>query len=255
MAEQPDPVPYPKRWKDALLRGETAPIPVVRAPTRAVYPRRGPSSDDHVADIAHASQIALRIGTLLLAGGAPTEDVEAAMFAVGTALGLPSFEVDITYNSIIISIAPDAGQPGLSDMRVVRGRSTHYARVAAAHQLVLDLSDGLVPPSALDARIAQVEKLRKPFQQWISVPASGALSAAITVGLGGNARTALAAFLTASCSGFLGERMARRGWPTFFANVSLALFATLVAVLLTATTLKSRPRWWWLAGSLPCSPG
>jgi len=235
MAEQPDPLPYPQRWKEALWRGETAPIPVVRAPTRAVYPRRGPSSDDHVADIAHASQIALRIGTLLLAGGAPTEDVEAAIFAVGTALGLPSFEVDITYNSIIISIAPDSGQPGLSDMRVVRGRSTHYARVAAAHQLVLDLSDGLVPLSDLEARITEVEHLRKPFRHWITIPAAGALSAAITVGLGGDALTAAVAFATAALSGLLGERMARRGWPTFFTNLTLALLATLVAVALTAS--------------------
>ena len=83
--------PTPSRWRTALWRGETAPIPVVRTPTRAVYPRRGPSEDAELAAVDHGVSLALRVGTLLLAGGAPTEDVEAAIFAVGTAVGLGTF--------------------------------------------------------------------------------------------------------------------------------------------------------------------
>ena len=174
----------PPRWRTALWRGETAPIPIVRAPTRAVYPRRGPGDDAELAAVDQGASLALRFGTLLLAGGAPTEEVEAAIFAVGTAVGLGVFEVDITYGSIIISIAPHGDRPGFTDMRVVRGRSTHFARVAAAHQLLLELSEGRVRPEDVDARLTEIEQLRRPYPRWFVIVAFGALSAAITVQLG-----------------------------------------------------------------------
>jgi uncharacterized membrane protein YjjP (DUF1212 family) len=226
--------PTPSRWRTALWRGETAPIPVVRTPTRAVYPRRGPSEDAELAAVDHGVSLALRVGTLLLAGGAPTEDVEAAIFAVGTAVGLGTFEVDITYGSIVISVAPGNDRPGLTDMRVVRGRSTHYARVAAAHQLVLDLAEGRIPPSDVERRLSDIEHLRRPYPRWFVVIAFGALSAAITVMLGGNALTAAVAFAAASTTGFIGNRLAHRKVATFFINLVLALSSVMIAVGVTA---------------------
>jgi len=255
VTDDSDSPPDPKRWRSALWRGETAPIPVVRTPSRAVYPRRGPAGEEQFAGIEHAEQVALRIGTLLLAGGAPTEDVEAAVFAVGTALGLRNFEVDITYNSILLSVAPGPAHAGLSDMRVVRSRSTHYARVAAAHQLVLDLADGVVDRDRIEGRLGEVERLRRPFQRWLIVPASGALSAAITVGLGGDAMTAVIAFATASVTGFAGEHMTRRRVPAFFVNVVLALFATMVAVGLTETDVKVKSSLVIVGGIISLLPG
>lgn len=234
--------PTPPRWRTALWRGETAPIPVVRTPTRAVYPRRGPGDDAKLAAVDQGASLALRVGTLLLACGAPTEEVEAAIFAVGTAVGLGVFEVDITYGSIIISIAPTNDRPGLTDMRVVRGRSMHFARVAAAHQLVLDLSEGRLQPDAVDARLSTIEHLRRPYPRWFVIVAFGVLAAAITVQLGAlstDASTPLrakdfitptVAFLAAMATGLVGSRMARRRVPTFFVNLTLALGVAMIAV-------------------------
>jgi uncharacterized membrane protein YjjP (DUF1212 family) len=187
-----------------------------------------------VADVDQGASLALRVGTLLLAGGAPTEDVEAAIFAVGTAVGLGVFEVDITYKSIVISVAPDSGRPALTDMRVVRGRSTHFARVAAAHQLVLDLAEGRIEPREVESRLSVIEHLRRPYPRWFVVVAFGLLSASITVQLGGSIFTALIAFGAAVLTGVLGNRMARMHVPTFFVNLVLALGASLVAVVVTA---------------------
>ncbi|MFL6288631.1 MAG: threonine/serine exporter ThrE family protein [Actinomycetes bacterium] len=226
--------PTPPRWRTALWRGETAPIPVVRTPTRAVYPRRRPGEHAELAEVDQGASLALRVGTLLLAGGAPTEDVEAAIFAVGTAVGLGVFEVDITYSSIIISVSPDGGRPALTDMRVVRGRSTHFARVAAAHQLVLDLAEGRIAPTEVEHRLSQIEHLRRPYPRWFVIAAFGALSASITVQLGGSFYTALVAFTAASLSGILGNRMTRMRVPTFFVNLVLAFGSALVAVVVTA---------------------
>lgn len=226
--------PTPPRWRTALWRGETAPIPVVRAPTRAVYPRRHPGQDAELAAVDQGASLALRVGTLLLAGGAPTEDVEAAIFAVGTAVGLGVFEVDITYKSIIISVAPDGDRPSLTDMRVVRGRSMHFARVAAAHQLVLDLAEGHIAPTDVDRRLLEIEHLRRPYPRWFVIVAFGALSAAITVQLGGGVVTAVVAFATAALTGLLGNRMFRKRVPVFFVNLVLGFGSGLVAVIITA---------------------
>lgn len=224
----------PPRWRTGLWRGETAPIPVVRAPTRAVYPQRLPNDDAELAAVDHGASLALRVGTLLLAGGAPTEDVEAAIFAVGSAVGLGTFEVDITFKSIIISVAPNGDRPGITDMRVVRGRSTHYARIAAAHQLVLDLSEGHLLPEDVDARLSRIEHLRRPYPRWFVVVSFGTLSAGITVQFGGNALTAGLAFLAAAATGLVGSQMARRKVPTFFVNFALAFSSVMIAVGVTA---------------------
>ncbi|HVQ86774.1 MAG TPA: threonine/serine exporter family protein [Actinomycetes bacterium] len=226
--------PTPPRWRSALWRGETAPMPIVRTPTRPVYPRRSPREDEKLAAVDEAAQLSLRVGTLLLAGGAPTEDVEAAIFAVGSALGLQTFEVDITYNSIIISIPPQSDRPGITDMRVVRGRSTHYARVAEAHKLVLDIAEGRAEAEDVEPRLREIETLRRPYPRWFVIFAFGVLSAAITVQLDGDALTAAVAFVTASIAGFVGNRMAYRRVSSFFINLVLALFSTLVAVAITA---------------------
>jgi uncharacterized membrane protein YjjP (DUF1212 family) len=240
--------PTPPRWRTALWRGETAPIPVVRTPTRAVYPRRRPGEDTELAAVDHGVTLTLRVGTLLLSGGAPTEDVEAAMFAVGTAVGLDNFEVDITYGSIIISVPPTGERPGITDARVVRGRSTHYAKVAAAHRLVLDLSEGRLAPQDVESRLDAIEHLRRPYPRWFVVMAFGALSAAITVQLGGNARTAVLAFLTASATGFVGNRMAQRKVPVFFINMTVA-FAS-VAIVVGITALEPDDGTWRIRTSL-----
>jgi len=190
-----------------------------------------------VAGVDHGASLALRVGTLLLAGGAPTEDVEAAIFAVGTAVGLGVFEVDITYKSIVISVAPDGDRPALTDMRVVRGRSMHFARVAAAHRLVIDLAEGRLAPADVDRRLSDIEHLRRPYPRWFVIIAFGALSAAITVQLGGSAATAVVAFVAAGVSGFIGNRMTRLRVPTFFVNMVVAFGSALVAV--GATSLDS----------------
>ncbi len=226
--------PTPRRWRTALWRGETAPIPVVRTPTRAVYTRRSPGEDTELAAVDHGVTLTLRVGALLLAGGAPTEDIEAAMFAVGTAVGLGTFEVDITYGSIIISVATSDEHPGVTDARVVRGRSTHYARVAAAHRLVLDLSEGRLPPQDVEARLEAIEHLRRPYPRWFVVSAFGALSAGITVQLGGNALTALLAFGTAALTGLVGNRLAHRKVPVFFVNMTVAFASVAIVVGITA---------------------
>lgn len=228
-----EPTP-PPRWRTALWRGETAPIPVVRTPTRAVYPRRRPGEDTEIAAVDHGVALTLRVGTLLLAGGAPTEDIEAAMFAVGTAVGLEMFEVDITYGSIIISVTPTGEHPGVTDARVVRGRSTHYARVAAAHRLVLDLSEGRLAPHDVEVRLDAIEHLRRPYPRWFVVLAFGALSAGITVQLGGNALTALLAFATAAATGLVGNRLAHRKVPVFFVNMTVAFASVAIVVGITA---------------------
>ena len=115
-------------------------------------------------------------------------------------------------------------------MRVVRGRSTHYARVAAAHQLVLDLAEGRVAPTDVERRLSDIEHLRRPYPRWFVVIAFGALSAAITVMLGGNALTAAVAFAAASTTGFIGNRLAHRKVAAFFINLVLALSSVMIAV-------------------------
>ncbi|MEO8328557.1 MAG: threonine/serine exporter family protein, partial [Candidatus Nanopelagicales bacterium] len=104
---------------------------------------------------------------------------------------------------------------------------------AEAHKLVLDLAEGRATADDVEPRLRVIETLRRPYPRWFVIFAFGVLSAAITVQLEGDARTAAVAFVTASIAGFIGNRMAYRRVSSFFVNMVLALFSTSVAVALS----------------------
>jgi uncharacterized membrane protein YjjP (DUF1212 family) len=215
---------------------ETSPMTLVgtMAPTRMRYKRRRQfriGEDSHLQD---AVDMALRLGAVFLAGGARTDDVEAAVFAAGTALGLERFDVDVTYSAITLSVPPRGRRPGLTTLRVVRSRATHHTRLAAAHDLVVDLTAGRLTRETLGQRLAAVERLPRPYPRWFVTVAWGVLAASLVVRLGGNALTALVAFVSAAVVDRIGRLLVRRATPRFFLNATGALIATSVAVALTA---------------------
>jgi uncharacterized membrane protein YjjP (DUF1212 family) len=233
MTDPESPVQSGPRWRHAFWREDTAPMPIVRSPNRPVYPQRRQWEIEASEHVDEAVQVALRLGAVLLAGGAPTEDVEAAMFAAGTALGLEPMEVDVTYNTLVISVPPKAERPGVTDMRVVRSRTLHHARLAAANQLVSDIVDGRVNREDLDHRVSTVEHRRQPIPAWFGVLAAGVLAGAVVVGLGGDGLTAVVAIVSASLVGVAERLLSTRAVPTFFLNLAFAWFATVVAVAVT----------------------
>ncbi len=103
--------------------------------------------------------------------------------------------------------------------------------------------------------LRDVEKLRRPFRRWMVVLASGTLSAAVTLELGGEPLTAVAAFIVATITGYVGVWMATHKAPAFFINLVLALMATLAAVGISQTDVKVKASLVVVGGIIMLLPG
>jgi uncharacterized membrane protein YjjP (DUF1212 family) len=90
------------------------------------------------AELHRVADFLLRLGDLLVASGAATSDVEAAVMASANALGVSRAEVDVTFNAVTVTLVHPDGPP-ITQVRVVRQRAANYARLSAVHNLVIDL--------------------------------------------------------------------------------------------------------------------
>jgi uncharacterized membrane protein YjjP (DUF1212 family) len=93
------------------------------------------------ARVRRILDVALRLGQLLLSCEAGTADVVSTMMAVTTAYGLPATHVDITANSITVSVP--RGVPGapITAVYVVESQSLDYARLKLASDLAQHVVD------------------------------------------------------------------------------------------------------------------
>lgn len=83
-------------------------------------------------DLSRARRIlklVLGIGSVLLASGARTSDVEQTMEAMASALGAPGVEAGVTFSSISVSVIVGAEVEPLTVVRMVRDRSSDYTRL------------------------------------------------------------------------------------------------------------------------------
>jgi uncharacterized membrane protein YjjP (DUF1212 family) len=217
-------------------------VPYTGRPRLWRYRRRldVPAPRDEDAALA-VTDFLLRLADVLLGGGAPTVDVESSVIAAGSALGVPRVEVDITFTAVTITVLREDGVPPITRIRVVRGRTGHYSRLAAAHNLVVDLVEERVDRRQALARLTEIEAHPSPYPRWVITAAWGALAAAVTQLLGGSWPAALIAFVTTAVVDRLGRRLSRRAWPQFFLNAVGGLCATLVAVALTALEVPVHP--------------
>jgi uncharacterized membrane protein YjjP (DUF1212 family) len=195
---------------------------------RMRWPDRAASLVDDTVDVA------LRLGAVLLSCGAPTPDVQAAVFTAGRALGLSQIEVDINYSSITVSTPRSGQRDGQTAVRVVRTWHVNHARLAAAHVLMLDLSAGRLDLDQTLQLLSVVETTQPRYGRWLVTGAFGVLAAAIVTSLGGDVLTAAVSFCSAVLVEIVSQRLSRHEIPAFFLNAGSALIASMVAVGLTA---------------------
>ena len=186
------------------------------------------------SQIDEAIDITLRLGVVFLSCGAPTSDVQDAVFAAGTALGLTGFEVDINFSSISLSVPRQQGAAAQTAIRVVRLWHVNHARLAAAHRVMLDLTAERPDRAETIARLRRIETADAGYGRTVVTLAFGVMAAAIVVSLGGNALTSAIAFGSAVVVDVAGRLIAARGVPQFFINAVGAFVASMVAVAFTA---------------------
>ena len=222
-------------WQDrmrAMIRMPLAERPAPERPRRTEEADVGPAAP-RVLDLT------LRIGELLLAGGEGAEDVEAAMYGVAQAFGLDRCEPTVTFTLLSITYQPSLVDDPVTVGRTVRRRGTDYTRLAAVFRLVDDITSSDVSLEEAYRTLAEIRRNRHPYTKGALTMASGALSGAASLLVGGDG----VVFVLAALGAMLGDRLAwlcaGRGLPEFYQFVAAAMPPATIGVAVALLDLQS----------------
>jgi uncharacterized membrane protein YjjP (DUF1212 family) len=239
-----------RRTVGKLVSGTTSntqPVPIVTAlkgtPYQAPVQATEPSEDEARMVLDLAADVA----ALMMRAGGATSDVEVSVIAACTACGLATVEVDLTSNTLVVHYSTSDGRL-MTVMRVNRGESTHYAKLASLHKLVTDLVDGRIEFNEARNRLDAIRSQRRPFPQWFTTGAWGVMVGALVLLLGGGAVAVPMGIIMAILIFQVGKFLGRTHLPGFFITALQAAAATLIATLAGDVGLIDSPQYLVAAG-------
>lgn len=212
-------------WQDRMRTMLRMPVGERPVPERAERP-----DDETGPAVPRVLDLTLRIGEILLAGGEGAEDVEAAMFGVAHAYGLERVEPTVTFTLLSISYQPSLVDDPVTASRTVRRRGVDYNRLSAVFRLVDDIASEDITLEEAYRGLAEIRRNRHPYPSWALTVASGLLSGAASMLVGGT----MLVFVAAAVGSMLGDRLAwlasGRGLPEFYQFVVAAMPPAAVGV-------------------------
>lgn len=233
----PDPGPVPGKAANQavgarrrLWRGEAAtePMPIVASL------KGTPFYVDDIPEIVSGEQarealeLAALTGDLMIRCGAATRDAEAGIIAVASALGLTSFEVDITNQAIFIQ-SHQRGRRPMIEMQVVRSSTRDLARLAAIHALVTEIAGRRISAQEARERLHGIRRRNRFWPRWSITVAFAVLAAAVALMLGGGVVAVLVAGVSVAFVDRLGRVLSRWGLPTYYQSAVGGAVATALA--------------------------
>ena len=225
----------------------TQPVPIVTAlkgtPYQAPVQAQEPSEDEARMILDLAADIA----AMMMRAGAGTSDVEVSVIAACTACGLATVEVDLTSNTLVVHYSTSDGRL-LTVMRVNRGESTHFAKLASVHKLVTDLGDGRLEFHEARSRLDAIRTQRRPFPEWFTTGAWGLMVGALVLLLGGGPIAVPLGIAMAIVVFQFGKLIGRTHLPSFFITALQAASATLIATIAGDVGIIASPQYLVAAG-------
>jgi uncharacterized membrane protein YjjP (DUF1212 family) len=193
----------------------------------------------HALDPSHdhrSVSTALRVGSILLAAGATTDDVERAMRRVALAAGLTDVQSAVTMGILTMSAVGERGWP-VTQVRIVGERANDYRRLSLVAGLVDGVDAGTLTVDAIPAELDRILELEPPYPSWLVVLASALSSAAATVLFGGDALDAVATLGIGLVVEPIVRRLDRSALPEFFSTLIGPFLAVGLAIVLVAAGL------------------
>src|SRR6476646_10110499 len=200
-------------------------------PTAELLRPVGPAvpSDAHVQQVL---DVCMRVGEVLLGSGEPAEETSDTMLRMAAALGLPTVDVDITFNSITMCCHRGKFAAPLTTMRLVRYRTTDLTRLAAVARIVTRVEREGLGVGAAEAALAEAVAANHPYPRWVATVGWAGQAAALALLLGGPLVIAATAFAVTALIDRLGRLLGRFGVAPFFLQMIGALVATVSTLAL-----------------------
>lgn len=239
-----------RRTVGKLVSGTTAntqPVPIVTALKGTPYQAPVQATEPSEEEARMVLDLAADIAAMTMRAGAGTRDVEVSVIAACTACGLSTVEVDLTSNTLVVHYSTSDGRL-LTVMRVNRGESTHYAKLASVHKLVTDLVDGRIEFHEARNRLDAIRSQRRPFPQWFTTGAWGVMVGALVLLLGGGPVAVPLGIVMAILIFQVGKFLGRTHLPSFFITALQAASATLIATIAGDFGIIASPQYLVAAG-------
>ncbi len=185
-----------------------------------------------------ALNLAMRIGELLLSGGAGAGDVTATIRAVTRAAGLERCEADVTYTVISVSYLRSADSAPITGSRFVRRYGFDGTRLSRLHAVVDALTRGDIDVTTAQERVDALRRAPHPYPRWVTTAAWGGLAAAVAVLLGGGLLVLATAFFATVVTDRVNRHLNAREVPFFYQYVLGGFVATAAAIGLAALGLQ-----------------
>lgn len=182
------------------------------------------------ATVAAVLDLAIRVGEVALGSGIAAMDTVTQVKFVTATYGLARCDVDVTYNSITISVYRGPTLPPASTMRIVNYRSMDFTRLAAVDRLTRRIRlEALPTDEALEA-LKAITTAPHPYNRWIATLAWSAMAASISALLGGGVLMGILAFFTTMAIDRTNKVLNRYGLPFFFQHVVGGVIASAPAM-------------------------
>ncbi|MBC7630791.1 MAG: threonine/serine exporter family protein [Flavobacterium sp.] len=192
-------------------------------------------------EIQQTLDLALRVGEMLLSNGAGAADVTATMSTIAHHLGLRQATVDVTFTTLAISHQRSFDEPAMSLIRHVTHRQIDYDDLTAVDQMVTDLLANEIDLDEARATVAQIASTGHRVPRWAVTISWGVIGAGIAMLIGGDWAVTLIAAIAAMGIEVIQRYLSRLRLPFFYAQVAGGLFATLLAVGVSAANLAVDP--------------
>ena len=178
-----------------LSGSRQATIDTIEPGSIMVSPRK-PIEPFDVAAITEVLDLATKIGAVLLDSGTGAIDTQTQIKFVAGVYGLEDVDVDVTYNTIVVSARRGATLPPITTMEQVYYRSMDFTRLAQVDRLVRRIRDSFISPSTAHQMVDEIITAPHPYPHWLATTAWGIMASGIAVLLGGEYLVAALAFLT-----------------------------------------------------------
>ena len=196
---------------------------------------------DGSGEIYASIDLSLRVGEMLLSGGAGAADVAATMMTVTTACGLRGCVVDINFSTISVSYQASPNSPPETHMRTVQHRGFDYGYLAEADQLTRNLAEGKITRAEASQRMNDIRSTKRPYPRWVVTASVGMMAAGVSLLFRGGPLVVFIAFCAAIAIELIDSSLMRRRIPKFYGRVAGAVVAAVTAVGVHEFDLPARP--------------
>lgn len=221
---------YIRRSLRRLTGTRQATIDTIEPGSIHVAPRK-PIDRFDVAAITEVLDLATKIGAVLLDSGTGAIDTQDQIKFVAGVYGIEDVDVDVTYNTIVVSARRGPTLPPITTMEQVYYRSMDFTRLAEVDRLIRRIRDSAITPATAHRMVDKIIEAPHPYPHWVSTVAWGLMASGISVLLGGRLIVALIAFVSTALIVTLNRRLARWGTPMFFQQFIGGFIAVVPAAL------------------------